>query len=213
MTKAVEDFVERLMVHFSDTRERDQAWADSMIAELKGFSAEVLNKAAANIVRTRKYRNFPLLSECIAACKDAQSWVDAEANKGRFQLEEVHASGDGKWTALRVEFAYNKLRSSKLAKKAANDKPCWVLAYWNFCRENEREPAGAEISGCMREAEEFDRLFADLVAKEGKEKARRTKASVERQSWNYLPSAWRGYSDSILARREKYRKIALGMQP
>src|SRR5262245_17735530 len=70
MTVAVANFIEMLLVHYPvkhDSEEREDAWVDSMVAALKAYPADVLEEVGRHIIRTRKYRNFPLLSEIMDA--------------------------------------------------------------------------------------------------------------------------------------------------
>lgn len=146
--KAIVAFADTVLQHFPPFRwdeEKEAAWAETMVKELSGFSAEVINRAAREMVRTRKKEKTPLVSECIDACSEAKRWLEIERSK---EVLPVDASGPTfapslDWTADRLRLA-SELMDSPLGKQAAREG--WVGILWSFARKNARMPeAGRNI--------------------------------------------------------------------
>ena len=164
MTKAVADFIEALLVHYPvrhDTEEREDAWVKSMIAALRGYGPDILKEVADDIIRTRKYRNFPLLSEILDKCDDVEKRREMRKWDGAIPQLRPPADSD-QWSSERVRFAYDLVRSG-MGREAARDNPCWVMCLWHFARRNQRLPSGHEVDALKREAREFDQAYADTL--------------------------------------------------
>ena len=160
-TKAVSHFVGTIIQHFPPFRweeEQEKAWVDTVVRELSCFSEAVLDRAVSEMVRTRKDRKIPLVSECIQACLEARRWIEADASKG--QLPAMRPAAGDEWSTERVKLAYDLIKSS-LGKEAGRDG--WILSLWGFCRINQRVPQGPETERCKRDAQEFDTAYADCV--------------------------------------------------
>lgn len=195
MTVAVANFIEALLVHYPvkhDNEEREDAWVDSMIAALKQYPASVLQEVAQHIIRHRKYRNFPLLSEVMDACDNVEAKREAEKRRATlpaFRPPVTDLPGD--W-----EVFANTLLKTPLGRQAA--KEGWVRSYWDFCRNNRRAPAAAhEIERCKRETREFDQTYQALL----------------RGDVNVDPSArpmLLKIADSMLSKRQELAEIANG---
>lgn len=162
MTKAVADFIEALLVHYPvrhDTEEREDAWVKSMIAALRDFDGSLLQEVANDIIRTRKYRNFPLLSEILDKCDEIQE--RRAARKREAMLPELRTpQGADEWTTERCKFAHDMKRSD-LGKQAAREG--WIVAFWHFCRRNLRAPDGREIDQCRRDSDGIDELYQQAM--------------------------------------------------
>lgn len=164
MTKAVADFIEALLVHYPvrhDTEEREDAWVKSMIAALRDYGPDLLKEVAENIIRTRKYRNFPLLSEILDKCDEIEK--RREMRKWEDTIPQLRLPVDGdQWSRERVRLAYDLVKSA-MGREAAQANPCWIIALWHFCRRNQRLPVGYEVDALKREAREFDESYADTL--------------------------------------------------
>lgn len=88
---AARAFIETIAEHFKGGRKPStRALADlerELIAD--GYSADVLERAARDMLRTRYARSFPSVAECLAACQVA---------KGQLRARNTHVAADG--TAL-----------------------------------------------------------------------------------------------------------------
>jgi hypothetical protein len=132
-----------------------------MVRELGGFSADVLNRAAREIVRTRKEPKTPLISECIGACLDAKKLIDIESNKGKLPIGGGGWSADLDWTADRLKLA-TELVHGPMGMQAA--KEGWIGTLYSFARKNSRLPQpGKEVDGVKRDAREFDEAYEKTV--------------------------------------------------
>ena len=189
--EAVRDFVAELLVHFADTRDRDDAWADSMVKALRGFTREVLNAAAADIIATRKYRNFPLPAECIEACwkaKDRLSTAERAANLPGLAQHNIITSGKG-------PKQYNEMHGDQLivgpmGRQAA--KEGWILSLHDFASLYHRLPDPGEIPRLKQAAKSFDTHYAICV----------------RGGWEQAQALVQGIGDTMLAKRKKYAAMA-----
>jgi hypothetical protein len=194
MTTAVANFIEALLAHYPvryDSEEREDAWVNSITVALRQYPADLLNEVAQDIIRTRKYRNFPLLSEILDKCEAIEARREHIARAQA--LPEMRKSAGDEWSSERVKFAYDLIKSG-MGKQAAGDSPCWILALWHFCRKNQRLPAGKEIDACKREAHEFDEAYDRCLRGEA----------------GPLSRALERLGDSMAAKREKLVAEVLG---
>src|SRR5690348_16927391 len=103
---AIGKFAEAILQHFPPFRWDDQqitGWAETMVRELSGFSPEAIERAAREIVRTRKKTQTPLVSECIEACSEAKRWIDADRHSHQLPVEgHAPSSNNLDWTAERL---------------------------------------------------------------------------------------------------------------
>lgn len=166
MSLAVSKFLDTLMVHFPfkhESDEREVAWVTSMVRELRGFSANVLDKAAEDIIRNRTDRRFPLPADCRKACIEAQKWADVEARRGSLQIEGAPGSDPVRWgefTGERFKLADDLLRTAE-GRQAA--KEGYAGTWHAFVRKHSRVPTPSEAAICKREAKEFDAAYAQCV--------------------------------------------------
>lgn len=168
MTVAVSDFISRLVVHFgepkfdvsdTDKPRAHKAWLRDMVANLGGFGQATLQKAADIVLSTRKRRDFPLISECKQACIEADRW--AQSQKPNLPLGRDPTKSP-EWSDARLHLA-DDLCLTPLGRRAAQED--WILAYWNFCRDNARAPqTDGEIRKCIANARGFDEAFENCRA-------------------------------------------------
>jgi hypothetical protein len=203
MTTAVANFIEALLVHYPvrhDTEEREDAWVKSMIGALRGFEGDLLKEVANDIIRTRKYRNFPLLSEILDKCDEVDARRKTQKNSVVFATFR-QPEGDP-WSTERCRLAYDLVKSA-MGKQAAADDPCWVVSLWHFCRRNQRLPVGNEIEQCKRAARDFDEAYLATLRAEVTDADGVIKDMANARGLQALGS-------SMLAKREKLRAEVLG---
>lgn len=166
MSTNVTKFIADLAVHFP-TRfprpEMEQAWLQSMVRELKGYSASELDKAARAIIQTRKRTDFPLLADCKAACDEAKKWLDMAEAKLPSGPATTWAK-DNDWADWRIEQA-DRLIIGPMGKQAAASN--WILQLHDFIRKHQRLPNGLEVGRLKEEANIFDEKYAECVAFRG----------------------------------------------
>ncbi len=171
---AAVDFADTILQHFPPYRWEDhqeKAWAARLVKELAGFSADVIRRAADEIVRTRKKPQTPLPAECIDACVSAKRWLSAERNSGRLPIDgggDPLGREDLDWTAERLKLA-NDLMDTPLGKTAAKEN--WIGALWSFAKKHQRLPQPAEINAVKKTSEDTDKVFSGCVTGDGWQKA------------------------------------------
>lgn len=157
---AVTAFVANVRVHFNPdqmTAEQESTWVKSLARSVGKFPPDVIKAAAQHIIKTRKYKTFPLPADIIDACQSIEkSKLATELSKTLPQLKVV----DETWTAERLRAAYELCRSD-LGRKAAREG--WALRLWNFYRVELRNPSPIEMSRLSREAQEHRQLVASLT--------------------------------------------------
>lgn len=140
MQKVIDKFLKPLKPFFDDPKMAKGGTVEEFyqgVAEsLMGYSEEVLSLAADKIKEGHKYRTFPQVADCIAACKAARDELHGRVLKNAPPVEAYP-----EWTKERQAWANKVLCSSRglrYAEPAAEEG--WVLALWDFIREKERLP-------------------------------------------------------------------------
>ncbi len=186
-TKAVLNFVDAVLLHFPPFRweeEQEKAWVGTMVKELGGFDAAVLDKAISEMVRTRgrkkDERRIPTVAECIDACLDARKWIESEKRSSSLSFE-AKATPDPYLKDWREDDFANGIalnRADTLCVQAAKDQ--WIGTLHSFVRKHRRMPSAtdkigyrksmkaaeillSEIEWCKREAKDFDEAYATAV--------------------------------------------------
>ena len=160
---AVTNFVSTILQHFPPFRwedEQEKAWMEAMIRELNGcnFSDAVLEKAITDMVRTRKDRRIPLVSECIAACNEAKRWLEAKDGTERLPIESPTSNLD--WTEARLRLADDLVMGPE-GRQAANEG--WITQLHDYARKNQRLPPANEFGTLKRGAKEFEAAYETCV--------------------------------------------------
>ena len=153
------------------------------------YSAEIRQRAADQIMHTRNYRNFPLLAECMDACRDAQDALAAEAKRGKLASK---AQRPDPWSDKRLKQADGMI-AGDLGRLAAQEG--WIIELHDFCREEERLPTKIE-------AEKIHKAFL------------RRKAERERRArlFGGNPKIIRTMARAMEAKTVKLSKIANGAE-
>lgn len=186
-SKAVTAFVDAVLQHFPPFRwdeSQERSWMDTLIRELAGFSDAVLARAMSELVRTRKDRRIPLVSECIDACLDAKRWLDAEKGKGELSAGPAPVNQSFlDWTEDAFKLSRD-LMSGPMGLQAA--KEGWIGCLDAYCRKFKRLPPDGEIPSLKRKAKEFDDTLAMCI----------------RGSFQGA-NKWVGMGETMLAKRNK----------
>lgn len=160
MSQNVSNFITKLVVHFPVRHEneaREKEWLQAMAVALRGYDGATLTRAASLLIETRKDRRFPLPAECKDACAEALKRSRAESPQP-LQLEKRFPE----WSDARLHLA-DDLCMTPMGRRAAQED--WILAYWNFCRDNARAPqTDGEIRKCIANARGFDDAFENCRA-------------------------------------------------
>jgi hypothetical protein len=201
-------FMTTLQTNFRQKRheseQHEERWVALMVAELKGFSDEVLEQAAKDMLRRRRGEYFPILSECLAACQDAKHWIDQA--KPRLRL---NAAQDAAPSSTEREKLANELIMGEMGREAANSN--WVLSLWNFIRDNGRLPAPHEVATVKREALgiEIGLEMAREMANAPKRKAAGRVEGLQQLDEAKAGAAWQIVGFNMLAKRERLVDMVL----
>lgn len=148
--------VARLCVMFGTPETQDPAaWFSEMDKLLKGYSDEVLDRAANIVLRNHRLRAFPSVSVMLGACEEAR-----EAMSPRRQEKDPYEA----WSPARVSEA-DRMLNCDLGREAAADG--WVFAMHSFIRENRRLPNRGEIGRLKAISVDFDEKLKDCVEGRG----------------------------------------------
>jgi hypothetical protein len=163
-SKAVTQFVDGVLQHYPPFRwdeSQERSWMDTLIRELSGFSDDVLSRATKEMIRTRKDRRIPLVSECIDYCLDAKKWLGAEKSSGELSTGPAPANASFlDWTEDAFKLSRD-LMSGPMGLQAA--KEGWIGCLDAYCRKFKRLPPAGEIPTLQRQAREFNETFNKCV--------------------------------------------------
>jgi hypothetical protein len=168
------------------TMENDPlAWQKDYDDALAFYSDRVLEFAAKKIITSRDSRSFPLVAECLKACKETHGEFSTPEPKNKGHLDE--------WAIERRQKA-DKLLNSVIGRRAADEGWHWEL--WDWLRLRERWPN-------MHEA---DALKAKTVARN----AETAEFIANEERLGRLVPATRKLLGDMSKRRKQLRDIAYG---
>lgn len=183
----VADFVAALETHFfpvkHDPPSRVTAWLASMFRDLRGYSSQVLDEAARDIIRNRKERYFPLPAECREACEAVKKRSDIASRASQLSATTWTYKRDDDYAPWRVQLADDLIRCD-IGRQAV--KEGWVLSLHDYARKHGKLPTQAEFHGLKQAAKEFDRAYTECV----------------RGGWPQA-AVLRDLGDKMIARREE----------
>lgn len=196
MSVAAAKFITDVMVFFPvrfDGDAHEEAWTDSMIRNLQGYSQDVLRRAAQKIIDTRKddkngARRFPLPSECKRVCDEIVRWDEMQE---RPKLLEEGSEKVGEYERAYAHADW-LITQGELGKKAAREG--WALSLHDFIRENGRLPKDYEIAKCKASAKGFDEAYEACLRGEG----------------GMLSKALAGLGETMLRRRHRIEDMIMG---
>lgn len=152
-------FIEPLLMVFDAPQGSDPAgFFVALVEELRAFSAEALECGMRNIRRERKFRTFPSIAECVAACsKGAETVVGPRAippaKPWRDPAREAHAV---------------RLCQGDIGERA--DSQGWLPGLFEFAYENARLPSQRDereivdrAKHVIRRMDDFSRLPHDSL--------------------------------------------------
>lgn len=152
-------FIEPLLTVFDAPQGSDPSgFFVALVEELRHFSADALECGMRNIRRSRKFRTFPSIAECVESCSKG-----AEAVAGPKVIEPVKPWRDPEREARAV-------RLCQCDMGARADRQGWLPGLLEFTYDNARLPTLREenelVSGAeyvMRQMDDFSRAPHDPV--------------------------------------------------
>lgn len=187
-TKHVTPFLMRLQTMYGEPDSDNPA---AFLAEyarlLKKYSGSTLDKACDLVLRNNRYKTWPTIGECVSCCEDAieKTTADAPRNFGMKQPE---------WSPERVKAA-DEMIVSDIGRRAGDEG--WILALWDFCREQQRLPRAHEVGSLVAKSRGFDDAYGKCC--DG--------------TVTILAADLKAWGDSILQRRNEKAEIAWGVVP
>lgn len=122
-----------------ESEEHEAKWVSMMVDELEGYSPQILEQAAKNLIRKRRNEYFPVLSECLAACEEAKRWIDAATPKLQLGKPGERASP---FSEDRMQLA-DDLVMGEMGRQAAREG--WILALHDSVMKTGRLPDSRHI--------------------------------------------------------------------
>jgi hypothetical protein len=159
-------FINLLKANFTqrfESPEQELEWTKSMLRELRGFDPVILERAATDIIRTRKYRNFPMPAECLEACFHAKKAAENLERSSFFDLSKSKPA-DGKRAAT-FESLADELILGPMGRQAARED--WIGFLYDFIKKNGRLPKDGEAALIKAEVVLFDEKYRDCVRGKG----------------------------------------------
>lgn len=153
MGNVVKNFLEVLERQFTMPKgagDDPEAWERDYVEALEGYTDSLLALAAKNIIKSRETRSFPLVAECLKACRDT---LDAMAEP---DLRKPIKRDDDVWSEERRKLA-DKLFKCEMGRDAVKEGWSWTL--WDWLRENGRHPNKYEVEKIREKGMANTRLF------------------------------------------------------
>lgn len=188
----VKKFLKQLGLQFSFPKgatENPEEWQKPYIDELSFFSETVLEFTAKKLIANRESRTFPLVSECLKACKETFN----EFAQPPKQPKPKEPKGGRVWTAEDASKA-DKLFASDWGRRAVADGI--EIALWDFMVKegrwpNENEYQQVKEISKARQAE-FNEWKAGIEATQG------------------LTAGAQGWLNTMKRKRERLESLANG---
>lgn len=143
MGNVYDDFVDLMMMQFDlpkavrDDDEKQAGFFSDYDEALSDFTSHELQHAAKLLKTTRTSRTFPVIADCLEACKHARDALQPPVQKRRQERGVLP-----EWTDERQKEATRLIQQGEMGKQAAEEG--WLIALWDFCRKNERLPNSFE---------------------------------------------------------------------
>jgi hypothetical protein len=113
-----------------------QEWERDYVEALSSYTDSLLGLAAKRIIKHRELRSFPLVAECVRACRETlEEMSEPDLRK------PIRRSDEG-WSPESRARA-DRLFKCEMGREAVKDGWAWSL--WDFLRENGRHPTAKEV--------------------------------------------------------------------
>lgn len=141
-------FIDRMMLVYGEPDSDDpKAFMGEYARMLKGYSESVLNDALDRLLRTRKFKTWPTIAECVGAAEDVTAARAAANRKPDRPTDFTREAED--------------VLKSDLGAKAAHEG--WVLGLYDHVQRYGRKPTHQEVHELMDSAKYVDKCAAGVV--------------------------------------------------
>ena len=141
-------FIDRMMLVYGAPDSDDPAAFMGEYARLlKGYSDDVLSEALDRLLKTRKFKTWPTIAECVGAAEDATA-ARAAAKKAPQKRTDFTPEADA-------------ILKTDLAARAAHEG--WILGLYDFVQRNGHPPGQSKIYELIDDAKYVDRCAAGSV--------------------------------------------------
>ena len=154
-------FIDVLARQFPVPKIADQdlaAWEGDYVAALSRFSDQVLRDGALKIISEREVRYFPLVSECVKACREVEVdlWRETATPKPKAKAPHPEWSPEACKEADRLISTYHDSRRAL--------REDWAWGLWDFCRTQGRWPNQNEADKVRSRSMALNRDFEAMTA-------------------------------------------------
>lgn len=161
MSSVKTKFIDPLVMAFSLPTNMDRdplGWLRIYDEQLSGFTESVLEAAAKQMIATRTMRSFPLVAECLEACRAAH-----ESAMLRARVDEKGATSRKDDPAFKdaCRALADKLFACELGRQALKEDWAWTFHDWLM--KNQRQPNRFEIDEIRKRGIANSRRFWSLV--------------------------------------------------
>lgn len=134
--------------------EDPEAWTKDYVEALEHYTDSLLGLAAKSIIKTRESRSFPLVAECVKACRET---LDAMAEPN---LRKLVVDRHDEWSDKSRATA-DRLFKCDMGHEAVKEGWGWTL--WDWLRENGRHPTSAEADRIRTKGIARNREFWQMI--------------------------------------------------
>lgn len=203
MADVYDDFVTPMLLQFTLPKSADEdrkAFFRDYAEALGDFTSHELQHAAKLLKTTRTSRTFPVIADCLEACKHARDTLQPPAKRRHGSDAEKYPE----WTPGRQRMA-DRMMNSEIGRQAADEG--WIVALWDFCRKQQRWPDDREAKNIKSQALENWRKTQEIIDQMADDAYKKTN-DKERGKALGMVSEFRRFSDSFVGKADRLKKIA-----
>lgn len=166
MGNVYDDFVDPMMMQFDlpkavrDDDEKQAGFFSDYDEALGEFTSHELQHAAKLLKTTRTSRTFPVIADCLEACKHARDALQPPVKRRHGSDAEKYPE----WSPERQRMA-DRMICGDMGWKAAEEG--WLIALWDFCRNKERLPNCFEAEKVAKKSRKnwkvVDEVISDMI--------------------------------------------------
>jgi len=158
MADVYENFIDPMLLQFALPRPAEnnrKAFFMDYAEALRDFTADELAYAAKWLKTTRETRTFPVIADCLEACKHARKAIRASSYQPKPRQQDPD-----EWLPHRVDRA-SRLIQSDMGCQAVKDGA--IIGLHDFIRKHERLPDAHEYKLVARESKKTWKYVDDAI--------------------------------------------------